>query len=91
MLQEQILQKKDYACERETSHKRSVWDLHQFVRISPETAVIIAVPPEGVFKQLQDSVEGRGRIRGMLELPYPAGADSMILQIQCGSEKLEDL
>ena len=47
---------------------------------SPETAVI-AVPPEGMFlNSYRILSKEEGRIRGMLELPYPAGADSMILQ-----------
>lgn len=48
--------------------------------ISPKAAVI-AVGPEGMFlndyKILSNS---GGSVKGMLELPYPAGADSMVLQ-----------
>lgn len=48
--------------------------------VSPVTAVI-AVPPEGMFLNSYKILSnGYGRIKGVLELPYPAGADSMILQ-----------
>lgn len=48
--------------------------------VRPKTAVI-TLPPEGMFLNSYKILDKtKERIKGMLELPFPDGADSMILQ-----------
>ena len=48
--------------------------------ISPKAAVI-AVGPEGMYlNSYKILLNSGGRVKGMLEMPFPAGADSMVLQ-----------
>ena len=69
--------------------KDSVWDLHQFVRNQPGDSRHCGTAGN-VFKQLQDSVEGRGTDQGNAGTALSCRRRLHDSSIQCGSEKLED-